>query len=137
MKKNLHHIEPRCFGGSDESSNLVSLTLREHFVAHRLLARIYPDHEKINYAYKMMSRDGEIKNGHHFSGQEQYDFYHEKAILGLRDAMNPQAAERRMFGKPSDLKPTTVKSKSKIVSPVGPLSAMQANIIDILNKVSK
>jgi hypothetical protein len=32
-----HHVIPRCFGGSDSKSNLVSLTAREHYVAHALL----------------------------------------------------------------------------------------------------
>jgi hypothetical protein len=36
-----HHILPRALGGSDDSSNLVALTAREHFVAHVLLAKIY------------------------------------------------------------------------------------------------
>lgn len=34
-----HHIIPKAFGGSDEKSNLVKLTYREHFLAHWLLAR--------------------------------------------------------------------------------------------------
>lgn len=29
-----HHILPKALGGSDDSSNLVALTAREHFVAH-------------------------------------------------------------------------------------------------------
>ncbi len=32
-----HHIIPRSFGGTNDKSNLVNLTLREHFVAHLLL----------------------------------------------------------------------------------------------------
>jgi hypothetical protein len=36
-----HHILPRSLGGSDDSSNLVTLTSREHFVAHMLLAKIH------------------------------------------------------------------------------------------------
>lgn len=36
-----HHIVPRALGGGNQKSNLVSLTAREHFVAHLLLARIY------------------------------------------------------------------------------------------------
>lgn len=36
-----HHILPRALGGTDDSSNLVALTAREHFVAHVLLAKIY------------------------------------------------------------------------------------------------
>jgi hypothetical protein len=34
-----HHIVPDCLGGSDNSYNFVTLTAREHFVAHRLLAK--------------------------------------------------------------------------------------------------
>lgn len=36
-----HHILPKCLGGTDDSSNLVALTGREHFVAHILLAKIH------------------------------------------------------------------------------------------------
>jgi len=32
-----HHIIPRCFGGNDGKANLVSLTAREHYIAHALL----------------------------------------------------------------------------------------------------
>jgi len=35
-----HHIIPRSFGGSDDQSNLVSLTAREHFIAHSLLTKM-------------------------------------------------------------------------------------------------
>ena len=36
-----HHVLPRALGGTDDSSNLVALTAREHFVAHMLLAKIH------------------------------------------------------------------------------------------------
>ncbi len=36
-----HHIRPRCIGGTDDSSNLVKFTAREHFIAHWLLTKIY------------------------------------------------------------------------------------------------
>lgn len=39
-----HHIVPKCLGGSDDRENLIRLTAREHFIAHRLLAKMYPDH---------------------------------------------------------------------------------------------
>jgi hypothetical protein len=35
--KEIHHIIPRSEGGTDESDNLVELTGREHFIAHKLL----------------------------------------------------------------------------------------------------
>lgn len=39
-----HHIIPRCLGGSNHPSNIAILTAREHYIAHLLLAKIYPDH---------------------------------------------------------------------------------------------
>lgn len=50
-----HHIIPRCMNGSDESINLVALTPEEHYVAHQLLIKIYPDNHKLIYAAKMMT----------------------------------------------------------------------------------
>lgn len=48
-----HHIIPRSFGGGDEPTNIVRLTAREHFIAHRLLARIYPTTGMVHAVYKM------------------------------------------------------------------------------------
>ena len=53
-----HHIIPKSLGGGNESSNLVSLTFREHFIAHKLLTKMV-DHNSRSYwklvkAYIMM-----------------------------------------------------------------------------------
>lgn len=37
-----HHIIPKCAGGDNSPENLVRLTAREHFISHKLLAKIYP-----------------------------------------------------------------------------------------------
>jgi hypothetical protein len=50
----IHHIIPRCLGGTDDPSNLIELTYDEHVEAHRLLALQYPTHSGIQYAYRMM-----------------------------------------------------------------------------------
>lgn len=34
-----HHIVPRSFGGTDDKSNLIDLSARGHFIAHRLLTK--------------------------------------------------------------------------------------------------
>lgn len=49
----MHHIMPKCMGGSDEKENLVSLTAREHFIAHLLLSKLYGG--KLTYALYLMS----------------------------------------------------------------------------------
>jgi hypothetical protein len=36
-----HHIKPKCIGGDDSNDNLVRLTSREHYIAHRLLYKIH------------------------------------------------------------------------------------------------
>lgn len=36
-----HHILPRSLGGSDLPENIIQLTAREHYMAHRLLAKIH------------------------------------------------------------------------------------------------
>ena len=51
-----HHIIPKCMGGTDESINLVTLTSREHFVAHWLLHRAHPYHDGLAHAFETMTR---------------------------------------------------------------------------------
>lgn len=49
-----HHIIPRCMGGTDHPSNLVNLTPEEHYTAHLLLVKIYPNNKKLVKAAAMM-----------------------------------------------------------------------------------
>lgn len=49
-----HHITPRCMGGSDDITNLVELTAREHFVCHQLLVKMHPEHLGLAKAAQMM-----------------------------------------------------------------------------------
>lgn len=49
-----HHIIPICVGGElYNENNIVNLTAREHFIAHKLLCKIYK-YPGIRYAYSMM-----------------------------------------------------------------------------------
>jgi hypothetical protein len=52
--KERHHIVPKCMGGDNSKLNLVDLTAREHFIAHKLLCEIYPNTDKLQYALWMM-----------------------------------------------------------------------------------
>ena len=65
-----HHILPRCMGGKDEESNYVLLTPKEHYIAHLLLHRIYPEHKGLLYAvFKMAS----IKSKRSFISSRMYE----------------------------------------------------------------
>ena len=50
-----HHIIPKCMGGSNSKDNLVRLTAEEHYVAHQLLVKMYPDNDSLVYALRRMS----------------------------------------------------------------------------------
>ena len=63
----VHHIVPKCLGGTDEDSNLVLLTYREHLIAHHLLSRIYDSNLDLKHVVYFMynhrrNRSGKTKN---------------------------------------------------------------------------
>lgn len=49
-----HHIEPTCIGGSNDESNFVQLSCKEHLFAHHLLCKIYSSKTKIHQAFHAM-----------------------------------------------------------------------------------
>lgn len=50
-----HHIIPRCVGGDDSPYNIISLTAREHYIAHHLLHRMVPEDDRLFFAFYMMA----------------------------------------------------------------------------------
>ena len=70
-----HHIIPRCMGGNDLQSNIVILTAREHYIAHWLLTKIYPDNWKLYFAFFQMVKShhqGRIINSRQFEKARLY-----------------------------------------------------------------
>lgn len=68
-----HHIIPRTMGGTDDPSNLVKLTAREHFICHLLLPMMTTgdSRHKMIYAHVIMS-------GRKTYGSRKYKFYREE-----------------------------------------------------------
>jgi len=56
--KHKHHIIPKHMGGTDDPSNIVELTVKEHAEAHLKLYEKYGKHEDL-CAYYMLSGNGE------------------------------------------------------------------------------
>lgn len=49
-----HHITPRSWGGSDTSDNLVTVPHRIHYILHMLMAKAYPNDDRMAYAWLVM-----------------------------------------------------------------------------------
>lgn len=63
----IHHVLPRCLGGTDDIDNLAPLTGREHFICHWLLTKIYTGQARnkmINALY-MMRAEGPNQKRYH------------------------------------------------------------------------
>lgn len=88
----VHHIVPRCLGGSDKPDNLVRLTPEEHFVAHLLLVRIYPGNPKLVYAANMMTV---VSGNHGRTRNKQVGWLRRQLSRDLSDMMNEP--ERRQL----------------------------------------
>jgi hypothetical protein len=52
--KEKHHIVPRCMGGSDDADNIIELSGKAHYLAHKLLCKMYPDSVPLARAFSMM-----------------------------------------------------------------------------------
>lgn len=95
----VHHIIPRAFGGEptqithrSQDSNLIWLTYKEHYTAHKILALDNMNNYKVVYAYKMMSsRIGEDVT----HADEEYAILRESFVKLNRE---------RSTGKPSPMK---------------------------------
>lgn len=55
MYTEVHHILPKCQGGTNEKCNLVRMPVRYHIIAHMLLASAFPDERGLVFAVIAMS----------------------------------------------------------------------------------
>lgn len=49
----LHHIIPKSLGGTNDKSNLIKLTAREHFICHWLLTKMVTSENKSKMSYAL------------------------------------------------------------------------------------
>lgn len=64
-----HHIVPRSLGGSNNSNNLVLLTAREHFIAHRLLCKYGDSNQQTRMIHAMQKFLYSMKDRSHINSR--------------------------------------------------------------------
>lgn len=89
----IHHIIPKCLGGTDDKDNLVALTYREHIICHKILCRLYPDNYYLHSSVYLMLHV-KIENGKKvktFSNSKEAEEYK----LFLKSHKKPLSEETR------------------------------------------
>lgn len=76
----VHHILPRSLGGTDDSSNLVRLTAREHYIAHLLLTKFNPSSQTI-FALWMMQCGSRKNDRPSITSSKMYEWARQKFKL--------------------------------------------------------
>jgi hypothetical protein len=88
----IHHIVPRSVGGSNDTSNLVMFTGREHYIAHMLLWKANPGNRSLMRAAKIMSsRVGKHSRHYRIKGKISSKVY-EKLRSEYSEAVKAQCA---------------------------------------------
>lgn len=94
-----HHIIPRCMGGTDDFSNIAILTPEEHFLAHQLLVRMYPNSYPLIKAAVIMTT-------HHTqqrANNKLFGWLRRKASMQQREWISENGHPKGMLGKKHDL----------------------------------
>lgn len=73
-----HHILPKSLGGSNDETNLVKLTAREHFICHWLLVKMYEkgsvERKKMLFAFWRMKSNPD-DNGKRYINSRAYETF--------------------------------------------------------------
>lgn len=93
--KECHHIVPKSLGGTDDESNLVDLTAREHLIAHMLLPRFVENNKPMWQALWCMVHMGEVK----LTGR-RFEYVKEQYIISQRNKkLSPEHIAKMVASK--------------------------------------
>lgn len=138
-----HHILPKCIfpeykSFSKNPWNMVRLTAREHFIAHLLLAKMYPDTALVHAAHMMSnmsaynSKDYSwLREQHAESLSEKFKgkrFYSEKSILALKSPERARKISESLKGKPKTKEHIENSSKARLGMKQSPESNIKRSI---------
>ena len=116
-----HHVIPKSLGGANNLSNLVQLTLREHFVAHKLLTRIHTGsaQKKMWFAYyRLCNRHRHTTSRMYEQAKLQAKQYLSEIHTGktISDA-HKKAISKKLLGKtkkPHSTETKAIMTKAKV-----------------------
>lgn len=87
-----HHIIPRCMGGTDDLQNIIKLFPEEHYVAHQLLIKIYPENKKLAFAAQMMT----VKTIHQSRNNKMYGWIKTRVSVAMSEHVRTEEHNRKI-----------------------------------------
>ena len=84
-----HHILPKSLGGTNDKSNLILLTPREHYIAHWLLYKIHTGVHKARMAYAFFKMSQCNPNQHRVFNSSLYNYRKNIMIIACSGTNNP------------------------------------------------
>ena len=128
----LHHVKPRCLGGTDERKNLVQLTAEEHYVAHQLLCKMHPTVGGLAYAVIAMSCNPWGHRRNKLYGWIRKRVALQTAIQAKKNWSNPEyrakhkAAMKIVMADPSYLRKISAARTGRVLSAEGRANIAEA-----------
>lgn len=107
--KEIHHIIPKCMGGSNRKDNLVLLTARQHFIAHWLLYKIHRTSAMV-YAWNNMCRIGKGQESRRINSRH---FKYVREAFSQKIKNMPEETRRKISNSLKG-KPLAEETKKKI-----------------------
>lgn len=119
-----HHIVPKSLGGTDDDSNLVNLTPKEHFICHRLLVKMTEGKAKKSMAFaiwQMSSRRNKVSKNRHKPTGQVYEMLKKQLSDACKGVPLSEEHKQKMRGIPKSeehkqklRKPKTEEHKQKL-----------------------
>jgi hypothetical protein len=133
-----HHCLPKALGGSNKKDNLVSLTYREHFLAHWLLVKFTEGNDlvKMLHALHMMQRVGPDHT--RILSTWQYDICRQAVRSARLGKKMPEVSRLKMIKSLTGRKQTIEQIEKAAAAKRGiPVSAETRAKISVANKGKK
>ncbi len=114
-----HHVIPRALGGTNDTSNLVLLTAKEHFLAHRLLPKMTRGRDRCRMVSALWAMCNLRSKFHarHTPTSHQYQHAREMYSAKVKSQMRgiPKSAEHRAkIGAKHAGKSLSIETREKI-----------------------
>ncbi len=121
-----HHIIPKCLGGTNDNENLVLLTAKEHFVAHKILCKIYTDKPNLKYAlWAMVNGANKNKEKYQISSREyeilkkELAFFNSILKKGIRFTIHSEESKRKISESHKGLKQSKLTIEKRVKANTG------------------